>query len=329
VGRGSRDELGRRARLAASAVVVAAALLVSVAAAPAARSDTPPVRFVALGDSVAAGQGLDWSDWTRDDPCWRAGSDSPPGRFFATWKQGGAGRTFTLLACSGATTDDLLATGGQVDAAIAAAPTLVSLTIGANDLSFVNPAKFFVDGRLDQAVVDQRLADLRVRLSVVLARLVVGTDAKILVTTYHDPTADDPVGVPGCRGACFAAAAHGVVAQLNGVIAGVTTSFGAGRVRLVDVAPRFVGHAAPNGWGPDEIREHGLPSWLPSWVKPPADLTWALRKAASIQAYCSADHHLGLDPNWVSGIDCVHPNDDGAKAYAAAMVEVWRAAGWT
>jgi hypothetical protein len=30
----------------------------------------------------------------------------------------------------------------------------------------------------------------------------------------------------------------------------------------------------------------------------------------------------------VSGIDCVHPNEDGAQAYAAAMVDTWRAAGW-
>jgi lysophospholipase L1-like esterase len=310
-------------------VLVAAVLAVSLQGIPAAHPDTPPVRYVSIGDSVAAGQGLDWSDWTRDDACWRAGSDSPGGRFFKTWKQAGPGRAFTLLACSGATTDDLLAPGGQVDQAIAADPTLVSITIGANDLSFVNPAKFFVDGRLDQAVVDQRLANLRTQLITVIRRIFLSTDARILVTTYHDPTADDPVGVPGCRGACFAAAAHGVVADLDAVIRDAVAYFPSGWVRLVDVAPRFVGHAAPNGWGPDQIRESGLPGWLPRWVKPPSDLTWALRRAASIQAYCSADHHLGDDPNWVSGIDCVHPNDDGAKAYAAALVDAWRAAGWS
>jgi lysophospholipase L1-like esterase len=308
--------------------VVAAVLATSLATAPAARSDTPAVRYVSIGDSVAAGQGLDWSDWTRGDPCWRAGGDSPGGRFAKTWKKAGPDRSFTLLACSGATAEDLLAPGGQVDQAIAANPALVSITIGANDLSFVNPAKFFVDGRLDATVVDERLRLLRSRLTKVISRLLVSTNARVLVTTYHDPTAADPVGVPGCRRECFAATAHTVVAQLNDVISRTAGSFSPERVRLVDVAPRFVGHAAPNGWGPDQIRESGLPGWLPGWVKPPADLAWALKKAASIQAYCSDDHHLGNDPNWVSGIDCVHPNEDGAKAYSAALTDAWRAAGW-
>jgi lysophospholipase L1-like esterase len=313
-------------RTVALALVVWLLPVVHAAAAPA---PAQPGRYLALGDSVASGQGLDWSDWTRGDPCWRAGSDSPGGRFFSTWRKAGPGRSFTLLACSGATAADLLAPGGQVDAALAANPGLISITIGANDLSFVNPAKFFVNGSLDQRTVDQRLAALRARLTTVMTRLLSGTNAKILVTTYHDPTADNPVGVPGCRGACFATAAHRVVAQLNGVISDVATFYPASRVRLVDVTPRFVGHAAPNGWGPDDIREHGLPGWVPGWIKPPDDLVWALTKAASIQAYCSAEHHLGPDPNWVSGIDCVHPNDDGARAYAAAMVDAWRAAGWT
>jgi lysophospholipase L1-like esterase len=300
----------------------------SLVTAPAARSDTPAVRYVSIGDSVAAGQGLDWSDWTRDDPCWRAGGDSPGGRFAKTWKKAGRDRSFTLLACSGATAEDLLAPGGQVDQAIAADPALVSITIGANDLSFVNPAKFFVDGRLDRVVVDERLARLQTRLTAIIRRLLIATDARVLVTTYHDPTAADPVGVPGCRGECFAAAAHGVVAQLNDAIRTAVARFPSDRVRLVDTAPRFVGHSAPNGWGPDRIRESGLPGWLPRWATPPADLTWALGKAASIQAYCSDDHDLGDDPNWVSGIDCVHPNEDGAKAYAAALTDAWRAAGW-
>jgi lysophospholipase L1-like esterase len=322
--------VGRRVRTGALALsVVLALVVVPLATAPPAASDATPVRYVALGDSVAAGQGLDWSDWTRDDPCWRAGGDSPGGRFASTWKKAGPGRSFSLLACSGATAEDMLAPGGQVDAAIAADPALVSITIGANDLSFVNPAKFFVDGRLDQGVVDERLSALRTRLVTIIRRLLTATDAQVLVTTYHDPTAADPVGVPGCRGACFAVAAHGVVAELNDAIRDATAYFPSDWVRLVDVAPRFVGHAAPNGWGPDQIRESGLPGWLPGWIKPPSDLTWALRKAASIQAYCSADHHLGDDPNWVSGVDCVHPNEDGAKAYAAAMVEAWRGAGWS
>ncbi len=220
---GARRRLGVR-----TTALVTAVLAVSLLGMPAAHPDAAPVRYVSLGDSVAAGQGLDWSDWTRDDPCWRAGSDSPGGRFFKTWKKAGPNRSFTLLACSGATADDLLAPGGQVDQAIAADPTLISITIGANDLSFVNPAKFFVDGHLDQAVVDQRLANLRVRLTAVLRRLLVATDARILVTTYHDPTADDPVGVPGCRRACFAAAAHGVVIQLDDAIRQAAATYSTG-----------------------------------------------------------------------------------------------------
>jgi lysophospholipase L1-like esterase len=292
------------------------------------RTAADPGRFVSLGDSVASGHGLDWSDWNRGDDCWRAGGDSPGGRFFSTWRRAGPGRSFTLLACSGATSADLLVPGGQVEQAVAVNPGLISITVGANDLAFVDPAKFFPGGRFDRAAVEARLQGLRGGLFRILSRLLSATDARILVTTYHDPTAADPVGVPGCRGACFATAARQTVVDLNATIAGVAGRFSAARVQVVDVAPRFVGHGAPNGWGPDQIREYGVPDWLPGWLEPPGEVVEALTAATTIQAYCSSVHNWGDDPNWVSGIDCVHPNEDGARAYAAAMVDAWRAAGW-
>jgi lysophospholipase L1-like esterase len=308
----ARDPGGRAAGTSVSLVV---------------RAPSHANEYLALGDSVPAGHGLDWSDYERTDPCWRARDASYPGTFFARWRTQALGRSYQLLACSGATAVDLLASGGQIDQARARNPGLVTITIGANDLGFVDPERLLPGGTLDQATVDARLDRLGRDLVTAVARLVDGTDARILVTTYHDPTADDPVGVPGCRGSCFRRVAGAVVADLNATITAVARSFPASRVGLVDMAPRFVGHGAPNGWGPDIVREAGLPSWVPGWILPEGT-DWALEAASVIHPYCADGHNLGDDPNWVSGVDCVHPNEDGARAYADAVWDAWLASGW-
>ncbi len=283
--------------------------------------------YLALGDSVPAGHGLDWYDYERTDPCWRARDASYPGRFFARWSTQALGRSYQLLACSGATVVDMLSPGGQIDQARARNPGLVTITIGANDLGFTHPERLLPGGVLDQATVDARLSRLRADLRRAIARLLDGTGARVVVTTYHDPTADDPVGVPGCSGPCFRAASSAVVEQLNGVIGEAVRSFPAGRVALVDVAPMFVGHGAPNGWGPDALRDRGLADWVPESLLPEGT-GWALDALDSIHPYCADGHNLGDDPNWVSGVDCVHPNADGAEAYADAVWAAWQASGW-
>lgn len=320
----------------ASAVVIAGALTAATVGfqnapvAAAARSATArratavpghPNTLVALGDSVAAGMGLQWRDWITPDNCWRSGSDSYAGRFFSTWKKAApkavqSSYKFVLLGCKGETATSM---GSQVDKAIAADPGLITITIGANDLRFVYPERLFrSDGTVDRTVVDKNLTALRTSLGSVLGRLVDGTGARILVTTYHNPTAANPVGVPSCSGKCFSDAVTGVLAQLNTTIADTVRAFSTDRVRLADVAKRFEGHGAPNGWGPDAWRQVGVPSWIPV----PSSARKVLSDTQGIQAYCASGHNIWIDKNWVNGIDCVHPNADGAKAYAATLSDV-------
>lgn len=97
-------------------------LLMTAAPAQAALAD----RYVALGDSYSSGVGAgsyDGSSCTRSSraygPLWAANHDSP---------------AFLFVACSGATTDDVLAR--QVSS-VTSSTTLATITIGGNDAGFV------------------------------------------------------------------------------------------------------------------------------------------------------------------------------------------------
>jgi lysophospholipase L1-like esterase len=293
------------------------------------RAPANPTTLVAIGDSVAAGMGLQWQDWLRPDGCWRAGSSSYGGRMFDKWRKAApsahrSSYRFTLLACKGETAAGLGGGGtgpSQIDGAIAADPGVITVTIGANDLGFVNPERFFdANGKLTTASIDRSMRALRTALTADLRELVDKTSAAIIVTTYHNPTAGDPTGVPGCRGKCFVTAVSSVLDTLNRTITEAAGTFPRERVRVADVGARFVGHGAPNGWGVDALREVGVPSWVPI----PDVARGVLSEAKGIQAYCSANHNIWNDKNYVNGIDCVHPNGDGAAAYGDAVWDVWQ-----
>jgi lysophospholipase L1-like esterase len=282
-------------------------------------ADGGTVVYAALGDSVPAGYGLDWHDVLGDDPCWRGGGRSYPGKLEGRLEDElDVEVDRHLLACSGASTGDLLEEDGQVDDAVALQPDLVTVTIGANDLGFVHPERLVAGGHLDDDLVDERLAAFGDGLAAVLHRLVTETDAVVVVTTYHDPAGPDPVGVDGCSGSCFSAIAATVTADLDGRIADVVAGAGR-RVVLADVRPAFDGHGAPNGWGPDRLRELGVPGWLSHHL--PGRVVDALDAAQGVQAYCAAHHDWHIEPNWVNGLDCVHPNEDGAREYARLVDE--------
>jgi lysophospholipase L1-like esterase len=288
-------------------------------------ADGDTVVLAALGDSVASGHGLDMWDLMGDDDCWRAGDESYAGRLEDDLQDAlDIDVDRELLACSGATTADLLAPDGQVDDAVALDPDLVTITVGANDLGFTHPEHLVDAAGFHVIEVVQRLHALDLALGDVVDRLLVETDAVIVLTTYHDPTADDPVGVDGCRGDCFASVADIVTQALDGTIARIATRTGP-RTLLADVRPAFEGHGATNGWGPDAWREAGLPGWVADHV--PDDVVDAFDASQGVQPYCSSQHDWHLEDNWVSGLDCVHPNDDGARAYTRAVVEALQRAG--
>jgi len=104
-----------------AALAVAAAALAGVSSAAGAT-------YAALGDSYSSGVGT--NSYTLDSACKRSVYAYP-----YLWAQRHAGTTLSFVACSGAKTSDLLSSQLQ---AVTPATTLVTMTIGGNDIGFAN-----------------------------------------------------------------------------------------------------------------------------------------------------------------------------------------------
>ncbi|MCP5024863.1 MAG: hypothetical protein GY929_01135 [Actinomycetia bacterium] len=274
-----------------------------------------------LGDSVAAGHGLQYRDYVGGDDCWRDEKHAYSRLVHRQLIADGelpADADFVLVACSSFGTDDLVedrvgGPGGrrvtQLDHVVSANPTLVTLTVGANDLGFLDPQSLVGEnGEVDLAAIVERLADLRAHLDQAVTRLVAETDSSIVVTTYHNPVAADPYGIEGCRGDCFRDAVGAGVGALNSVITAVVADQPANRVAVADVAPLFEGHGAKNGLGPDVLRTSEVPFL--------GDLVGDVLDAS--QAFCARNRPS--TESWVSSVDCIHPTQRGAEAYAEAVL---------
>lgn len=116
----------RLRRLTPIALSSALLLLATLGAAPASAA---PAAYVALGDSYASGDGAGSYD-PASGGCLRSTNAYP-----ATWAAAHAPASFTSVACAGATTTDVLSS--QLSA-VASGTTLVSITIGGNDVGFSN-----------------------------------------------------------------------------------------------------------------------------------------------------------------------------------------------
>lgn len=107
------------------AIVAASTLAVPFALAPAASASS--VNYVALGDSYASGLGAG---------NYSGGScDRSSGAYPQLWANANHPASFAFVACSGATTTDVI--NHQISA-LSSATTLVSVTIGGNDVGFEN-----------------------------------------------------------------------------------------------------------------------------------------------------------------------------------------------
>ncbi|HEY7144316.1 MAG TPA: SGNH/GDSL hydrolase family protein [Streptosporangiaceae bacterium] len=114
-----------RHRLALAAITAGVAVLPLVAsAAPASASS---VHYVALGDSYSSGVGAG-SYISSSGSC-----DRSTNAYSQLWANANAPASYTSVACSGATTSDVVSS--QVSA-LSAGTTLVSITIGGNDVGF-------------------------------------------------------------------------------------------------------------------------------------------------------------------------------------------------
>lgn len=287
-----------------------------------------PKALVALGDSVASGHGLELADYFGTDPCFRSANSYPRRAFNALVEAGLLKRSeaeFALLACSGHDTNDIferLVTSGfsditppsgkrsQLDWAIRSNPQLITITIGANDTGFVRPRRLFNEttAELDHDQIQRRVDVISNDLSTILEALVKGTDATIFVTNYYNPVSSTPHGIEGCELDCFFDATEHVVTELNTAIESTVARYDTGRVKYVDIKSVFDGKGAPNGLGPDELRQAGLGT---------IDGQVIAADVAGIHPYCQKGHEVR--DTLISAVDCVHPDEAGTAEIASII----------
>jgi lysophospholipase L1-like esterase len=121
--------INRRRVLRLPAGVLAASLAAVYSAAPAAGAATVsnPVRYVALGDSYSSGTGAG-NYLVSGADCQRSAN-----AYSRLWARANRPSSYRSVACAGATTSSVLAT--QLEA-VRASTSLVSITVGGNDVGF-------------------------------------------------------------------------------------------------------------------------------------------------------------------------------------------------
>jgi lysophospholipase L1-like esterase len=244
-----RAVLRRRLVLAAVAVVAAAgpALAVAVPAAAAVPGATlPAVRYVALGDSYSAGLGAgDYSGGS----CERSAR-----AYSALWAAAHDPVSYVSQACADATTGSVIS--GQLSA-LGRATTLVSLTIGGNDVGFVRVMTTCVLLPTSSCVSAVHGAEIKIRnalpgeldqvLTAISAR---APNARVVVLGYPDPY--DLARSSSCAGLSTTdrTGLDRAANLLDGQIRAAAARHGD---VFADVRPGFAGH---------QICDHG--SWLNS-----------------------------------------------------------------
>ncbi len=233
-----------------SLVAAAAALplALAVALAPSAAAAEPD-QYVALGDSYASGNGTGWPDLSFS--CYRSSLAYAP-----LVAKARPNTSLTFRACTGADTSDV--TGGQ-SAALSAATDFVTISIGGNDVGFVDlilscfstwdeplcrSTVATVNGRIDSrlpGLLDTTYTDIRSR----------APGAKVIVIGYPRPfgtnvSCSQAQGVNGREAALL----NDVATHLDRVIAERAAAAG---FTYLDPVPAFTGHdvcaSAPYLWG--------------------------------------------------------------------------------
>lgn len=279
-----------------------------------------PTLQIAAGDSIAAGTSLDEAEDYVDGillgGCGRSDSGEEYGSTVFNRIRSSApavirsSLSYQLRGCIGYTTDDFMWRDTpegetQLEALVRQNPGLITLTLGANDLNFTDPENL-ID---DPSLVPQLIAGTRDRLSGILSTLVNLTDSKVIVTTYHNPSAEDPRGVGSCPRACFREFSENISHALGDAIKVTVHGLPVDRVRVADPHSRFKGHeasllSAGHAIARDDFR---------------TDVYCAHPASALTEVFKDA---------WISS-DCAHPNERGHREYADAVMEVWTNSSWT
>jgi lysophospholipase L1-like esterase len=257
-----------------------------------------PIDYVGLGDSVASGYGLDDDGTT----CHRS-MLAYPWRVVAQLQETFVVEQFALLACSGATTGTLDSQVTEALSRLAERPTLITLTIGANDFGWSDLVPFAQnlctpDDDAFEAWVASMAHTVEENLVVQLGRLLAYPQVEVILTDYHNPTnrsgAFWELVHPRCVLVNVYERSEHVVHTLNAAIIQAWQRLGSPTyVQVAHVHAAFHGHEAPRPWcgtAPPAVEE----TWLQYPTDPDSNATPV-------------------------GGDCFHPNRIGAERYGEAV----------
>jgi len=233
----------RLSRVIFSAAVITSlsGLVTAVAAMPAAEAASV-VNYVALGDSYSSGLGAG-SYISSSGSCDRSNNAYPE-----QWADAHAPASFVSVACSGASTSDVISS--QVSA-LSASTTLVSLTIGGNDAGFASTMETCVllstSTCVNAVAADEAFisAQLPGRLTSTLQAIRAhAPNAKIVLLGYPDLYDLSRSGL--CIGLSTAdrTALNGGADALDSALQAAANANGA---TFADVRPRFSGHEICDG----------------------------------------------------------------------------------
>ncbi|TAH33743.1 SGNH/GDSL hydrolase family protein [Candidatus Saccharibacteria bacterium] len=197
----------KRLALGFGALVVVLPSMSGIAAAQTAPStEAPTGKYVALGDSVAAGAGLPTGPNSGDAQCQRSS------QAYAYGVAEAANLQLKHVACGGATADDMFTTQqvgnatirAQLDAAFeGGTPDLITITVGANDMRWSDFLKVCLsdqncDNRWYGYTVDALLVGLRAKLAYTLASIDYRSHGdktpKVIITGYYNPVSQACTG---------------------------------------------------------------------------------------------------------------------------------------
>ncbi len=277
----------------------------------------PEIHYFALGDSVASGHGL-MDDGT---PC-RRSDLAYPSKVAERLKERYKEVHFTSLACSGARvnfpvefSDPHKFFSNQVNDVVSAlrridgVPTVVTITIGANDFGWTELRQFtdllyLSNLNRFQRIVNRIGASVRRTLRQQVPRLLRFQNVTVVLTEYHNPFNTNSVFFLGPGGRCGLIECYDrteyAIHTLNNAIVQAYVDLGRpSNLKLTPIHGLFHGHESPRpscGNNGPEVND--------TWVQYKDDPD-------------SNSFPFRLDSSWRG--DCMHPNSRGTDFYAAQV----------
>jgi lysophospholipase L1-like esterase len=258
-----------------------------------------PIDYFALGDSVASGYGL-----ADDETACHQSMLAYPWQLYARLQETFVVHQFDLLACSGTTTGTLDRQVSEILSRLSAHPTLLTLTVGANDFGWSDLFAFAQhlctpDDDAFQAWVEGIAQTVEDNLVGQLGRVLAYPQVEVILTDYYNPTNASGAFWERVRPRCLLVNVYDrsedVVQALNAAIRQARQRVGSPNfVQVATVHDAFRGHEAPRPWcgtAPPDVEE--------TWIQYPTDPN---SNATSV------------------GGDCFHANRAGAAAFAAAVM---------